>query len=186
MSVCVTRTESCGGQFKKGVNCSPVRWRFHGRGNFRRSKRHRSPGSPPNRPIRLNPYIYHRAKPLPVLNNFPAPGPHSSQRQLQQTMADHAVFLVHGLWGNKAHFWFVEEQIRLTYPSLKIHSCSVNEGNKTYDGIDVGGDRVVAEVRPRLGGADWRLWRRWRNGKRKGMSSPSSRSWGIPWVQSHM
>jgi hypothetical protein len=61
-------------------------------------------------------------------------------------MADHAVFLVHGLWGNKAHFWFVEEQLRLTHPSLKIHSCGVNEGNKTYDGIDVGGDRVVAEV----------------------------------------
>lgn len=61
-------------------------------------------------------------------------------------MADHAVFLVHGLWGNKAHFWFVEEQLRLTHPSIKIHACSVNEGNKTYDGIDVGGDRVVAEV----------------------------------------
>lgn len=63
-----------------------------------------------------------------------------------QIEGDHAVFLVHGLWGNKAHFWFVEEQLRKAHPSLKIHSCSVNEGNRTYDGIDVGGDRVLEEV----------------------------------------
>ena len=61
-------------------------------------------------------------------------------------MPDHAVFLIHGLWGNKTHFWYVEQQLRQTYPSLKIHACAVNEGKKTYDGIDVGADRVVAEV----------------------------------------
>jgi Putative serine esterase (DUF676) len=61
-------------------------------------------------------------------------------------MSDHAVFLVHGLWGNKNHFWFIEEQLKKRYPLLNIHACAVNEGNKTYDGIDVGGDRVVAEV----------------------------------------
>jgi hypothetical protein len=62
----------------------------------------------------------------------------------------HAVFLVHGLWGNKDNFWFVEEQLRLTHPSLKLHSCTANEGDKTYDGIDVGGDRVLTEVFPWL------------------------------------
>jgi Putative serine esterase (DUF676) len=61
-------------------------------------------------------------------------------------MSDHAVFLVHGLWGKKKHFWHVEEQLARAYPSLKIHSCSRNEGNKTYDGVDVGGDRIFAEV----------------------------------------
>ena len=61
-------------------------------------------------------------------------------------MSDHAVFLIHGLWGNKAHFWYAEQQLRQTHPSLKIHACAVNEGNKTYDGIDVGADRVVTEV----------------------------------------
>jgi len=61
-------------------------------------------------------------------------------------MSDHAVFLVHGLWGNKAHLWCIEEQLKQTHTSLKIHTCAVNEGNKTYDGIDVGGDQVLAEV----------------------------------------
>ena len=83
------------------------------------------------------PLARHSTKPV-LASRTPAP------------MADHAVFLVHGLWGNKAHFWFVEQQLRVTHPSIKIHACSVNEGNKTYDGIDVGGDRVVAEVLPAL------------------------------------
>lgn len=61
-------------------------------------------------------------------------------------MSDHAVFLVHGLWGNKRHFWFVVERLRDMYPTLHIHACAINEGNKTYDGIDVGGDRVLQEV----------------------------------------
>jgi len=60
-------------------------------------------------------------------------------------MSDHAVFLVHGLWGNKAHFWYLESQLQEKYPSLKVHACAANEGNRTYDGIDVGGDRIVAE-----------------------------------------
>jgi hypothetical protein len=77
-----------------------------------------------------------------------------------QTGAEHAVFLVHGLWGNKAHFWFVEEQLRKAYPSLNIHSCSVNEGNRTYDGIDVGGDRVLEEVHSQHYSVDNRLKRR--------------------------
>jgi len=63
-----------------------------------------------------------------------------------QAKPDHAVFLVHGLWGNKSHFWFVEEQLQRAFPSVKIHSCAVNEGNKTYDGVDVGGERVLTEV----------------------------------------
>jgi hypothetical protein len=80
-------------------------------------------------------------------------------------MSDHAVFLVHGLWGNKAHFWCIEQQLRQTYPSLKIHACAVNEGNKTYDGIDVGGDRVVSEVQfPLKPVVDDRLRRSWQNG----------------------
>jgi len=61
-------------------------------------------------------------------------------------MSDHAVFLVHGLWGNKAHFWYLESQLQEKYPSLKVHACAFNEGNRTYDGIDVGGERIVAEV----------------------------------------
>lgn len=61
-------------------------------------------------------------------------------------MSDHAVFLVHGLWGNKFHFWYVEERLRQACPALKIHACGGNEGNKTYDGIDIGAERVFVEV----------------------------------------
>jgi len=63
-------------------------------------------------------------------------------------MSDHAVFLIHGLWGNHNHFWCVESLLKEYHPSIKVHACSVNEGNKTYDGIDVGADRVLAEVLP--------------------------------------
>jgi hypothetical protein len=61
-------------------------------------------------------------------------------------MSDHAVFLIHGLWGNKGHFWYVEQQLLEAHPDLKVHACTANEGNRTYDGIDVGGDRVCLEV----------------------------------------
>jgi hypothetical protein len=82
-------------------------------------------------------------------------------------MSDHAVFLVHGLWGNKAHFWYIEEKLRKAHPSLKIHACAVNEGNKTYDGVDVGGDRVLEEVILQCIFNDIRSKRRSRNGGRK-------------------
>jgi hypothetical protein len=90
------------------------------------------------------------------------------------TTSDHAVFLVHGLWGNKAHFWFVEEQLQKAHPSLKIHSCSVNEGNRTYDGIDVGGDRVLEEVNTLNFCIDNRLKTRCGNGNKKASSSRNS------------
>jgi hypothetical protein len=85
-------------------------------------------------------------------------------------MSDHAVFLIHGLWGNKGHFWYVESQLKEQFPTLKIHACAVNEGNKTYDGVDVGGDRIADEVSEYTDQeADYRLRRCWPSGRTKGM-----------------
>ena len=61
-------------------------------------------------------------------------------------MSDHAVFLIHGLWGNNRHYWYVEQQLKQAHPGLKVHACAFNEGYKTYDGVDVGGDRIISEV----------------------------------------
>ena len=99
-------------------------------------------------------------------------------------MSDHAVFLIHGMWGNTGHFWYVEQQLLQTYPGLKVHACTANEGNKTYDGIDVGGDRVCVEVFVHFmrGNAYWRLKRRWRSGVSKVSLSLKSPSQGIHWV----
>jgi hypothetical protein len=90
---------------------------------------------------------------------------------------NHAVFLVHGLWGNKAHFWYVEEQLKKAFPLLKIHACALNEGNKTYDGIDVGADRVLVEVHlhPDME-VNPRSRRRWPDGRARANRSPSSPS----------
>jgi hypothetical protein len=92
-------------------------------------------------------------------------------------MSDHAVFLIHGMWGNSGHFWYVQQQLLEAYPDLKVHACTANESNKTYDGIDVGGDRVCVEVQVRyVEECLSRFKKRWLSGVRKGLLSPRSPS----------
>lgn len=62
-------------------------------------------------------------------------------------MATHLVILVHGLWGNTAHFEYVRLQLELVSDeSLTVHITGLNEYYKTYDGIDVCGMRVAREI----------------------------------------
>lgn len=67
----------------------------------------------------------------------------------------HLVVLVHGLWGNASHFDYtsnaLKEQVRNRgygnhNEELLIHTTTLNEGYKTYDGIDVCGFRVAQEI----------------------------------------
>ncbi|KAF3047109.1 hypothetical protein E8E12_011282 [Didymella heteroderae] len=62
----------------------------------------------------------------------------------------HLVVLVHGLWGNPEHLKYLTNSIRERYPDLDVLVPKSNAGSFTYDGAEVGGERVADEVEARL------------------------------------
>ncbi|KAF2102739.1 lipase/serine esteras-like protein [Rhizodiscina lignyota] len=62
--------------------------------------------------------------------------------------ADHLVVLVHGLWGNPKHLEYVASSLREKYAEDKAYVlvAARNSGSFTYDGIELGGERVTQEV----------------------------------------
>ncbi|CDR38797.1 CYFA0S02e05886g1_1 [Cyberlindnera fabianii] len=68
----------------------------------------------------------------------------------------HLLVLVHGLWGNKNHFEYINQQIEeyraklSSDEQLVIYRTSDNEGYKTLDGIDVCGLRVAKEIKDQI------------------------------------
>ncbi|KAI0973963.1 putative serine esterase-domain-containing protein [Xylaria arbuscula] len=66
--------------------------------------------------------------------------------------ANHLCVLVHGLWGNPNHMNQVAEALRAAYPEDQLHLLLAkrNSGNFTYDGIELGGERVCAEIEEEL------------------------------------
>ncbi|KAI0102009.1 putative serine esterase-domain-containing protein [Nemania sp. FL0031] len=63
-------------------------------------------------------------------------------------VANHLCVLVHGLWGNPNHMKQVATAIRAAYPEDQLHLLLAkrNSGNFTYDGIELGGERVCVEI----------------------------------------
>lgn len=70
------------------------------------------------------------------------------------TPSIHAVFLLHGLWGWPEHMHALRDalhnQAEKQDASVDIYCCRSYEGTKTYDGVDVCADRVVAEIRQHI------------------------------------
>ncbi|ENH67654.1 hypothetical protein FOQG_15166 [Fusarium oxysporum f. sp. raphani 54005] len=66
--------------------------------------------------------------------------------------ATHLCVLVHGLWGNPSHLRNVAKALRDEYSEdeLYILPAEKNCGNFTYDGIELGGERVCAEIEDKL------------------------------------
>ncbi|EHA52045.1 hypothetical protein MGG_06006 [Pyricularia oryzae 70-15] len=66
--------------------------------------------------------------------------------------ADHLCVLVHGLWGNPAHMAQVAKALRDRYSrdQLYIIVAKRNSGSFTYDGIELGGQRVCREIEEEL------------------------------------
>ncbi|KAG5807218.1 hypothetical protein H9Q74_009035 [Fusarium xylarioides] len=66
--------------------------------------------------------------------------------------ATHLCVLVHGLWGNPSHMRNVAKALRDEYSEdeLYILPAEKNCGNFTYDGIELGGERVCAEIEDKL------------------------------------
>lgn len=62
--------------------------------------------------------------------------------------ADHLVVLVHGLWGNPSHLSYLASTLRKAYDEDELHILLVksNADSFTYDGIELGGERVTHEV----------------------------------------
>ncbi|CAR28505.1 hypothetical protein ZYGR_0S01380 [Zygosaccharomyces rouxii] len=66
----------------------------------------------------------------------------------------HLVVLVHGLWGNTSHFDYIVDVLQEHADrhwcdeknQLLVYTTTLNEGFRTYDGIDVCGFRVAEEI----------------------------------------
>ncbi|KAI9695750.1 MAG: hypothetical protein M1820_008422 [Bogoriella megaspora] len=65
--------------------------------------------------------------------------------------ATHLVVLIHGLWGNPNHLSYLSSTLRKKYPEeLHILVARSNSDSFTYDGIEVGGERVTHEIEETL------------------------------------
>ncbi|GAP85883.1 putative lipid particle protein [Rosellinia necatrix] len=62
--------------------------------------------------------------------------------------ANHLCVLVHGLWGNPNHMNQVAKAIRAAHSEDELYLLLAkrNSGNFTYDGIELGGERVCVEI----------------------------------------
>lgn len=60
----------------------------------------------------------------------------------------HLCVLVHGLWGNGSHLNYLTTSLRDRHPDdeLTILVCERNASSFTYDGIEVGAERVTREI----------------------------------------
>ncbi|POR39310.1 Putative lipase [Tolypocladium paradoxum] len=66
--------------------------------------------------------------------------------------ADHLCVLVHGLWGSPNHMQNIAKSLRSQYPPDELYMLLAkrNSGSFTYDGIELGGERVCAEIEEEL------------------------------------
>ncbi|RDW82198.1 hypothetical protein BP6252_03310 [Coleophoma cylindrospora] len=62
--------------------------------------------------------------------------------------AQHLCVLVHGLWGNPNHLAAMAKSLRAKHPEDNLHILVAkrNSGSFTYDGIELGGERVCQEI----------------------------------------
>ncbi|KAK2758984.1 hypothetical protein FQN54_003082 [Arachnomyces sp. PD_36] len=71
---------------------------------------------------------------------------------IQPSSAEHMCVLVHGLWGHPGHLAYLSQALREKHneESLYILAAKSNTNNYTYDGIEVGGERVAREIEDTL------------------------------------
>ncbi|CAK4033492.1 related to lipase serine esterase [Lecanosticta acicola] len=70
----------------------------------------------------------------------------------EQPKAEHLAVLIHGLWGNPNHLTYLRDTLRKQYSEDELHIlvAKSNSDNQTYDGVEVGGERIVNEVEQEL------------------------------------
>ena len=66
--------------------------------------------------------------------------------------ATHLCVLVHGLWGNPIHLNHLRETLQAHNPEGELHIlvAQSNANNFTYDGIEVGGERITNEIEQKI------------------------------------
>ncbi|KAI3398948.1 hypothetical protein diail_8271 [Diaporthe ilicicola] len=66
--------------------------------------------------------------------------------------AEHMCVLVHGLWGNPNHMKNVAKALRAKHPADKVYILCAkrNSGSFTYDGVELGGERLCLEIEEEL------------------------------------
>lgn len=79
----------------------------------------------------------------------------SSLHKPQDGLTDgthHLCVLVHGLWGNASHLDYLVKALREKYSEdeMIVLACKRNASSFTYDGIDVGAERVTREIEETL------------------------------------
>lgn len=64
------------------------------------------------------------------------------------TKAQHFLCIIHGLWGNPTHLDYVAKSIQDQYgeDELVVYSAKSNSASLTYDGIEIGAERVTKEI----------------------------------------
>ncbi|KAK4506808.1 hypothetical protein PRZ48_000541 [Zasmidium cellare] len=69
-----------------------------------------------------------------------------------QKNPDHLAVLIHGFWGNPNHLSHLRDTLQRQHPDdrLYILVAKSNSDNQTYDGIEVGGERIVNEIEQKL------------------------------------
>lgn len=62
--------------------------------------------------------------------------------------AEHLCVLVHGLWGNPTHLNYLRDTLQEHHPADRLHIlvAKSNADSFTYDGIEVGGERITNEI----------------------------------------
>lgn len=56
----------------------------------------------------------------------------------------------HRLWGNPSHLSYLSTSLAEAYPELHILVTKSNANSFTYDGIDLGGERITNEIEEKI------------------------------------
>ena len=70
----------------------------------------------------------------------------------KQGTAEHLCVLVHGLWGNPNHLNYLRDTLREQQTDERLHILQPksNADSFTYDGIEVGAERITNEVEQKI------------------------------------
>lgn len=65
-----------------------------------------------------------------------------------EAKAQHLCVIIHGLWGNSKHLDYVAKSLQKEHgeDELIVYSAKRNTGSLTYDGIEIGAERVTKEI----------------------------------------
>jgi pimeloyl-ACP methyl ester carboxylesterase len=79
---------------------------------------------------------------------FKSAGSSDSDSTSSKAKAQHFCLIIHGLWGNSKHLDYVASALQEQYgeDELLVYSAKRNAGSLTYDGIEIGAERVTRET----------------------------------------